>query len=150
MNLTPRHRAHHEGSPGGVNRAGGLGGYVVRVTGTAGCAPSIRFVGKIRIFRRLRKVRKRTAMIEATATELAKNFGSYREMVQREPIVIKSHGRPTAYLVSVAEFEELQRYKRLVRQSFGTADLRAVEIEAIGKGRMSSDHDRLNALLDQK
>lgn len=89
-------------------------------------------------------------MLEATATELAKHFGRYRELVQREPIAVKSHGRATAYLVSAAEYEELQRYKQLARQSFATADLSAAEVEAIAQGRMSAEHDHLNALLDTK
>lgn len=89
-------------------------------------------------------------MQEATATELAKNFGRYREIVQREPVAVKSHGRPTAYLVSAAEYEELQRYKQIARQSFATVDLHAGEIAAIANGRMSPEHDHLNALLDPK
>lgn len=89
-------------------------------------------------------------MLETTATELAKNFGRYREIVQREPVAVKTHGRATAYLVSAAEYEELQRYKRLARQSFATETLAAADIEAIAKGRMSPEHDHLNALLDPK
>lgn len=86
-------------------------------------------------------------MREATATELAKNFGRYRDIAQREPVAVKSHGRASAYLVSAAEFEELQRYKQLARQSFATRDLSAEEIDAIATGQMSPEHDHLNALL---
>lgn len=87
-------------------------------------------------------------MQEATTTEFTKNFGRYREMVQREPIAVTSHGRPTAYLVSAAEYAELQRYKQMARQSFATTALSASDIEAIAKGRMSPEHEHLNALLD--
>lgn len=89
-------------------------------------------------------------MQEATATELAKNFGRYRDIVQREPVAVKSHGRPTAYLVSAKEFEELQRYKKLARRTFATKDLSVEEIDAIARGRMSPEHDHLNELLDPK
>lgn len=87
-------------------------------------------------------------MLEATTTEFTKNFGRYREAVQREPVAVMNHGRATAYLVSAVEFEQLQRYKQLAQRSFATADLPAQEIEAIAGGRMDSAHDHLDALLD--
>jgi len=88
-------------------------------------------------------------MQEATATELAKHFGRYRELVQREPIAVTSHGRATAYLVSAAEYEELQRFKEIARRSFATVALPENEVEAIANGRMSAEHDALDALLDR-
>ena len=51
-------------------------------------------------------------MREVSATEFARNFGQYREIVQREPVAVTSHGRTTGYFVSPVEYEELQRYKR--------------------------------------
>lgn len=89
-------------------------------------------------------------MREVPATEFARNFGRYREIVQREPVAVMSHGRPTGYFVSAVEYEDLQRYKNLVRQSFATKDLQREDVEAIAKGRMSAEHDHLNALLDAK
>ncbi len=87
-------------------------------------------------------------MREVPSSEFAKNFGRYREIAQREPIAVTSHGRATGYFVSAAEFEELQRYKNLARQSFATADLPRDKAEAIAAGRMSPEHDHLNALLE--
>ncbi|PTE07598.1 type II toxin-antitoxin system Phd/YefM family antitoxin [Mesorhizobium helmanticense] len=89
-------------------------------------------------------------MREVPATEFARNFGRYREIVQREPVAVMSHGRPTGYFVSAVEYEDLQRYKNLVRQSFATKDLQREEVEAIASGRMSLEHDHLNALMDAK
>ena len=89
-------------------------------------------------------------MREVPATEFARNFGRYREIVQREPVAVMSHGRPTGYFVSAVEYEDLQRYKNLARQSFATKDLTLDEIEMINNGGMSSEHDHLNALLDEK
>ncbi|MFA5120388.1 type II toxin-antitoxin system Phd/YefM family antitoxin [Zavarzinia sp.] len=87
-------------------------------------------------------------MREVPSSEFAKNFGRYREIAQREPIAVTSHGRATGYFVSAAEFEELQRYKSLARHSFATADLPREKAEAIAAGRMSPEHDHLNALLE--
>jgi prevent-host-death family protein len=87
-------------------------------------------------------------MVKTTAADLAKHFAKYREIVQREPVAVTRRGQPTAYLVSPSEFEALQRYKALAGTSFATIDLTAEEIDAITSGRMSSEHDHLNALLD--
>ncbi|CAN7470583.1 type II toxin-antitoxin system Phd/YefM family antitoxin [Rhizobium sp. LjRoot254] len=89
-------------------------------------------------------------MREVPTTEFTRNFGLYREIVQREPVAVTSHGRATGYFVSSVEFEELQRYKNIVRQSFATADLSSDEVKAIAAGRMSAEHDHLNALLDDE
>jgi prevent-host-death family protein len=87
-------------------------------------------------------------MIKATVTELARQFRRYREIAQGEPIAVVSQGRPTAYLVSASEFEELQRFRAYAQQSFATVELTASEIDAVAIGRMSEEHDHLNALLD--
>ncbi len=87
-------------------------------------------------------------MREVSSTEFAKNFGQYREIAQREPIAVTSHGRAAGYFMSAVEFEELQRYKALARRSFATADLTPEKVEAIAAGRMSSEHDHLDALLE--
>jgi prevent-host-death family protein len=89
-------------------------------------------------------------MREVPATEFTRNFGLYREIVQREPVAVTSHGRPTGYFVSSIEYEELQRYKAMARQSFATTDLTQEEVKAIASGRMSPEHDHLNALLDDE
>lgn len=89
-------------------------------------------------------------MREVPTTEFTRNFGRYREIVQREPVAVMSHGRPTGYFVSAVEYEDLQRYKNLARQSFATRDLQREEVEAIASGRMSSEHDHLDALIDAK
>ena len=87
-------------------------------------------------------------MREVPATEFARNFGQYREIAQREPIAVTSHGRPTGYFVSPVEFEEMQRLKAYVRRSRAVADLTEQEIDQIAASRMAPEHDHLNALLD--
>lgn len=91
-----------------------------------------------------------SAMREVPTTEFTRNFGLYREIVQREPVAVTSHGRPTGYFVSSVEFEELQLYKSMVQRSAATADLSEEEVRAIAAGRMSSRHDHLNALLNDE
>ncbi len=89
-------------------------------------------------------------MREVPASEFTRNFGHYREIAQREPIAVTNHGRATGYFVSAVEFEELQRYKAMARRSFATADLPAEKMAAIAAGRMSPEHDHLDALLEDE
>jgi prevent-host-death family protein len=87
-------------------------------------------------------------MREVPATEFARNFGQYREIVQREPVAVTSHGRATAYFVSATEYEELQRIKAHARRSRAVADMTAAEIEQMTSARMEPEHDHLNSLLN--
>jgi prevent-host-death family protein len=89
-------------------------------------------------------------MREVPASEFARNFGMYREIVQRETVAVTSHGRATGYFVSAAEFAELQRFKQQARKSFATIDLSREEAEAVAASRMRPEHDHLNALLENQ
>ena len=89
-------------------------------------------------------------MRQVPATEFTRNFGLYREIVQREPGAVTSHVRATGYFVSAVEFEDLQRLKAMAQQSFATADLSKEEVDEIAAGRMSPEHDHLNSLLDDE
>jgi prevent-host-death family protein len=89
-------------------------------------------------------------MREVPATEFTRNFGQYREIAQREPVAVTSHGRPTGYFVSAVEFEEMQRLKAIARRSRAVVDLTREEIERIAASRMAPEHDHLNALLDEE
>jgi prevent-host-death family protein len=89
-------------------------------------------------------------MREVSATEFTRNFGQYREIAQREPVAVTSHGRATGYFVSAVEFEEMQRLKVYARRSRAVADMTKDEIEQMVASRMSPEHDHLNVLLDKE
>jgi PHD/YefM family antitoxin component YafN of YafNO toxin-antitoxin module len=88
-------------------------------------------------------------MREVAATEFARNFGQYREIAQREPVAVTSHGRTTGYFISSVAFEEMQRLRALARRSRLVADLTEAEIAQMAGGRMDAEHEHLNALLDE-
>lgn len=88
-------------------------------------------------------------MREVPASEFARNFGQYREIAQREPVAVTSHGRRTGYFISVVEYEEMQRIKAFARRSRAVVDLTNDEISHMTAGRMAAEHDHLNALLDE-
>jgi prevent-host-death family protein len=89
-------------------------------------------------------------MRAVSATEFTRNFGQYREIAQREPVAVTSHGRATGYFVSAVEFEEMQRLKAFVRRSRAIAEMTKEEIDQMVAVRMAPDHDHLNALLDEE
>jgi len=89
-------------------------------------------------------------MREVPATEFTRNFGQYREIAQREPVAVTSHGRATGYFVSAVEFEEMQRIKAYARRSRAVVDMTKQEIQQMAASRMAPEHDHLNALLDKE
>ena len=88
-------------------------------------------------------------MREVPATEFTRNFGRYREIAQREPVAVTSHGRATGYFISAVDFEEMQRIKASARRSRAVVDMTKEEIDRMAAGRMAPEHDHLNALLDE-
>jgi len=44
----------------------------------------------------------------AAAAEVARNFGRYKEMAQRAPVSITSHGRESLVLLSATEYARLK------------------------------------------
>ncbi len=47
-------------------------------------------------------------MITVSSAEAQNQFGKLLDTVQREPVVITRHGRPTAYVISPEDMRELQ------------------------------------------
>jgi prevent-host-death family protein len=84
------------------------------------------------------------------ASEFARNFGRYREAVQREPVAVTSHGRATGYFVSAETFGEYQELKAMARRVYSIAELPRDYIDAIAGTRMDPKFEYLNKLLDEK
>jgi PHD/YefM family antitoxin component YafN of YafNO toxin-antitoxin module len=87
-------------------------------------------------------------MIEISATEFVKNFGRYKELVQRESLAITSHGRKSGYFVPEYEYLEYQRLKANSRRAYHISELPEGTLAALRTVRMDPAHDHLNALLD--
>ena len=88
-------------------------------------------------------------MISISATEFAKNFGRYRELVQREPVAVTSHERVTGYFVSCSEYEEYMRLKSMLPKAYAVQELSEETIQAIAASKMDNRHNHLNNLLDE-
>lgn len=86
-------------------------------------------------------------MIEVASTEFAKNFGLYKEIAQREPVAITSHGRTSGYFVSEHEYGEYTRLKALSRRAYHISELPEATMQAMATARMKPEHDKLDGLL---
>jgi len=87
-------------------------------------------------------------MVEVSATEFVKNFGQYKERVQREIIAVTSHGRTSGYFLSEHEYREYLFLKAHTRHAYHISELSEETIAAIAKAEMNPSHDSLNALMD--
>ncbi|MGE4483235.1 hypothetical protein [Acidocella sp.] len=87
-------------------------------------------------------------MAEIAATEFARNFGLYREMVQRETIAVKVHDRITGYFLSAREYEEYQRLKGMMPVALAAEELDDATLHALAESKMDERHAPLNDLMD--
>ncbi len=87
-------------------------------------------------------------MTEVAATEFARNFGRYREIVQREAIAVKAHDRITGYFVSARDYEEYQRLKAMLPVALAAEDLDEATLRALSEARMDKRHAALDDLMD--
>lgn len=47
-------------------------------------------------------------MAKVSAAEFQKNFGRYRDIAQREAVVVTNHGRESVVLISAVEYERFR------------------------------------------
>jgi prevent-host-death family protein len=50
-------------------------------------------------------------MRRMTANDAKKHFGKLLDTARREPVSVEKHGRPVAVMVSVEDYDELERIK---------------------------------------
>jgi prevent-host-death family protein len=75
-------------------------------------------------------------MLSVKSSDLQKSFGKYLEKSLQEPIAVVKYERPTAYLISAAQFEALmESYQRVMRA--GT--LSGTEIARIKEASVETD-----------
>lgn len=89
-------------------------------------------------------------MVTVPATEFCKRFGHFQTVAQREPVGVINHGRPTAYLISAAEYEKLQAIRASARQYLQVGTLPEPIVGAIKAAKVHPKHRRLNKLLGRR
>lgn len=88
-------------------------------------------------------------MIQVASSEFAKNFGKFKELAQREPVEITSHGRTSGYFISEHEFAEYNRLKMYSRNVFHVSELPKDTITDLAESKMSPEHNHLNSLMEE-
>ena len=84
-------------------------------------------------------------MVKASAADVAKNFGRYREIALTEPVVVQKHARDSVVMLSAKEYERLSKLDRRV---VAIEELSHSDIERLARSRMDEEHAHLNALLN--
>jgi prevent-host-death family protein len=87
-------------------------------------------------------------MITMTSAVAQNKFGQLLDIAQREPVAITRHGRPTAFVVSPQEMEELLDARR--RRGAAVAELEAWSAEAetrAGKAAKKLTDEEVNRLV---
>lgn len=75
-------------------------------------------------------------MLSVKSSEFQKSFGKYLEKSLEEPIAVVKYQRPTAYLVSAAQFEALvESYRRVMK----AGKLSGKELALIQEASVQSD-----------
>ena len=75
-------------------------------------------------------------MLSVKSSELQKSFGKYLEKSLQEPIAVVKYERPTAYLISAAQYEALiESYQRALR----AGKLSGKEVALIEEARVQTD-----------
>jgi prevent-host-death family protein len=73
------------------------------------------------------------ATSRATAADVQRNFGRYRDAARRSPVTVTHHGRPSVVIVAAEEYERL---RRLDRQALAVEELGDADVSAIRKARI--------------
>jgi prevent-host-death family protein len=82
-------------------------------------------------------LRKGALAMRVTSVEFQRNFGTYQDMAQQEPVEITRHGRPALVLMSAREYGSLMTVKK---RAFTTAEAEAEILESIQRAEMDQRH----------
>ncbi len=82
------------------------------------------------------------------ATEFSKNFGRYRDIVQREPVAVTNHDRISGYFISGVEYDAYMKLKEYLPKSYGVEELPEESLQALAKSEMDRRHAHLDSLLE--
>lgn len=85
-------------------------------------------------------------MVTITSAELQRNFGRYKEVAQREPIRITSHGRESLVVLSAEEYRRLAALD--TRRAYHPADLPPELRDALEETRPPAEATRFDGEVE--
>lgn len=82
-------------------------------------------------------------MSQVTSAKFQKEFGRFRSLAQREPVIVTNHGREDLVVLSVDEYRRLKRRDREVLRAadLSDADLEALSSMKIPEEASAFDHE---------
>jgi prevent-host-death family protein len=69
-------------------------------------------------------------MTKVTSGEFAREFGRYRALAQRGPVIITNHGRDDVVLLAAEDYVRLSRYEQ---KSFHVSQLPSEVVDELGE-----------------
>lgn len=69
-------------------------------------------------------------MTKVTSGEFTREFGRYRALAHREPVVVTNHGRDDVVLIAADDYAKLRRYEQ---KAFHVTQLPQEVIDELGK-----------------
>jgi prevent-host-death family protein len=69
-------------------------------------------------------------MTKVTSGEFQREFGRYRALAQREPVIITNHGRDDVVLLGAEDYVRLRRYEQ---KTFHVSELPREVIDGLGR-----------------
>ena len=85
-------------------------------------------------------------MLTVTAAELQKNFGRYRDLVQREPVTITHHGRESVVMIAAEDYHRLKALD--TRETGFVWDLPDEDVEALRKAEVDPECAKFDHEMD--
>jgi prevent-host-death family protein len=85
--------------------------------------------------------------VEFTAQDLQKRTGEVTDAALHEPVAITYHGRRRLVMMSIIEYERLRKASE--PRVYRLEDIPEYLLSELAQAHMSSEHDHLNALLDE-
>ncbi len=69
-------------------------------------------------------------MTKVTSGEFTREFGRYRALAHREPVVVTHHGRDDVVLIAADDYAQLRRYEQ---KAFHVTQLPQQVVDELGK-----------------
>jgi prevent-host-death family protein len=80
-------------------------------------------------------------MTKVTSGEFTREFGRYRVIAHREPVVITNHGRDDVVLIGAEDFARLSRYDQ---KALHVAELSEEVVDALGTVAIPEESAKFN------
>lgn len=87
-------------------------------------------------------------MISVPASEFKKQFGHYKELAQKEPVIVTSHKRNSVVLISADEFALYDQLRKKGPTSLYAWEIPAEELEAFETIQPPAEADAFDGECD--